>query len=62
MEEKNSKIFTVCRPRRFRLVELLVEGPLRAQTLGRAVVAGAAVAAAAAQADDALFSRFEGGG
>ena len=35
-------------------MKLLVEGPVRAQALGRAVVGGAAVAAAAAQADDAL--------
>jgi hypothetical protein len=45
---------TVRGPRGLGLVKLLVEGPVRAQALGRAVVGGAAVAAAAAQADDAL--------
>ena len=45
---------TVRGPRGLGLVELLMEGPVRSQALGRAVVGGAAVAAAAAQADDAL--------
>ena len=49
------KKLTVRGPRGLGLVELLVEGPVRSQAFGRAVVGGAAVAAAAPQADDALF-------
>ena len=53
-----SSLLTVRGPRGLGLVELLVEGPVRSQALGRAVVGGAAVAAAAAQADDALMFCF----